>query len=296
LLEGLGSHWLTYDLLEAGEVSAAAQAQARVRAIGDDFGDPLFRHSALVWNRVLEQLEGRFDRAGQLAHEAMNLSPGAQSEHAMTHFLGQQLAVVGDQGGEKKLLATMKQASRDGGTLWSAAIWLLEVYCADLVAPPPTGGPLAAIRLPELPRDVYWLTTLAWVAEASASTGDIERSAVLYELLAPYADRWVQFIFNGSFGCLHRHLGLLASQLGWPGVASEHFEEAVARHEIAGAVALEARTRCDYGEALFEHRAAGSVAQAIAMCERARRLAQTCGAQRITERLSRIAPVAALSP
>ena len=229
-LETLARHWLLYDVLEAGEFETAARLHGELQQLADELGQPLYRHSALVWLRVLEQLSGRFDHAAQLAHQALNLARGAHGEGAKTHFIAQQLAVVPDRGGAERLLPVVDGWAATGDPLWAAAAYILTLARTAESPALPSGEALEARHLAELPQNVVWLTTLAWLAEACPQTGDHERAAVLYELLAPYADRFVQLTFNGSFGCLHRHLGLLAAQLGRSRQATEHFEEAIDRH------------------------------------------------------------------
>jgi len=285
-LEALGTHWLLYDLLEAGDLVAAEEACGRLEQLADELGQRLYRHSSLVWRRVIEQLGGRFERAAQLAHQALNIAEGAHGQGARTHFLAQQLVVVRDRGRAEKLLPAFRRQAAGGDTLWSAAVDLLEADSGEGVRSRRTDSePLATERLPDLPRDVFWLTTLAWLAEAGARTDDCERADVLYQLLSPCADRWVQFSFYGSFGSLHRYLGLLAGQLGRPRPAAEHFDEALRRHAVVSAPALEARVLCDYGEAAMSGRAAGSARRATEMFERARRRAEDCEATQILERL-----------
>jgi DNA-binding SARP family transcriptional activator/tetratricopeptide (TPR) repeat protein len=295
-LEALGHHWLLYDLLEAGDVIAATASRRRLQALADELCQPLYRHSGLVWGRVLEQLSGRFERAARLAHEALNVAQGAHGEDANTHFLAQQLGVVHDQGGEERLLRVLEQRTTGGQPLWSAAACLLEPDGADGSVVQRAFDALTASTLFDLPRDVFWLTTLAWLAEASARVGDPERTAVLYEILAPFADCFVQLTFNGSFGCVHRHLGLLAGTLGRPRQAAEHFEEALRRHAAIPAPALEARTYCDYAESVLADRAAGSTRDARLMIERAGRLAEACGATKISQRQRRLLPRGAPQP
>ncbi|MCL2770507.1 MAG: hypothetical protein FWD42_10445, partial [Solirubrobacterales bacterium] len=285
-LEALGTHWLLYDLLEGGDISGALDAHTRLERLAGELGQRLYLHSSLVWKRVIELLGGRFERAAQLAHQALNIAEGAQGEGARTHFLAQQLAVVRDRGRAEKLLGAVCRQATGGDTLWSAAVELLEADCGEHApARPAPEEPLATERLGDLPRNVFWLTTLAWLAESAARGEDRARAEALHALLAPCAERWVQFSFYGSFGSVHRHLGLLAGRLGQPRAAAEHFEEAVRRHAAVGAPALEARALCDYGEAALCGRAAGSARGARELLDRARRAAEECQATQLLERL-----------
>ena len=295
-IEALGHHWLLYDLLELGDLPGALESHRRLEELADEIGQPLFRHSALVWKRVTELASGRFDRAAQLAHEALNLAHAALGEGAQTHFVAQQLAVVPYQGGGARLISAARTRAGDGDLLWSAAMRMLKAESGERSALDDRGPALGPEQLADLPRTVYWLTTLAWLADVSSQEDDHERAALLYEILAPYADRFVQLTFCGSFGCLHRHLGRLAAQLGASRRAAEHFEEAVRRHVMIPAPALEARARGDYAEALLKGRAVGSRRDAAAMADRAMALAETCGATRLAARLRGLPTAAALQP
>jgi hypothetical protein len=62
---------------------------------------------------------------------------------------------------------------------------------------------------------------LAMYADTAAQTGSVDAAAILYELLAPYAD---QFVWNGvaSLGHARVSLALLAATLGRPEQADAH--------------------------------------------------------------------------
>jgi hypothetical protein len=285
-----------YDLLELGDLPGALGSHRRLDELAHEIGQPLFRHSALVWKRVTELAAGRFDRAAQLAHEALNLARAAHGEGAQAHFIAQQLAVVPYQGGAARLTSAVRTRASDGDPMWSAAMCMLNGEIGERSTLDDRGHALGLEQLADLPRTVYWLTSLAWLADVSSQQHDHERAALLYELLAPYADRFVQLTFCGSFGCLHRHLGRLAALLGASRRAAEHFEEAVQRHVMISAPALEARARGDYAEALIEGRAVGSRRDATAMAERATALAEACGASRLAARLRRLPTAAVLQP
>ena len=289
-LEALGRHWLLYDLLEAGEVSDAAVEQDRLHGLAGELG-PLFRHSALVWQRVLEQLRGNFERADQLAHEALNLVQGMPGERARVQFLAQQLAVVRDHGDPRRLLAPLEGLARAGSPLWSAARMLLELDCGVAGSASRRAAAGASAQLDEVPRDGFWLTTLAWLAEVEASGADPGRANALYDRLSPFGDRFVQLTYGAAFGSVHRVLGLLCAALGRLQDAAEHFEEAVRRHEALGAPVLEARSLADYGEAIVARRAGGSASQARPMLERAEQLAEACGATRLARRARAAVPI-----
>ncbi|HWC85220.1 MAG TPA: AAA family ATPase [Solirubrobacteraceae bacterium] len=293
-LEALANHWRLYDLFESGDVAAAAAAVHRQQELADAVAQPLYRHSALVWQRALDVLAGDFERAAQLAAAALNLAQGAQGEAAKTHFAAQELALVPFCGGAERLLDAARLRAAAGDPLWSAGVCYLHAYCDEDARARPPVQTLSLERLAELPGDVFWLSTIALTAEACTRPGDEDRAHLVYELLEPYAGRCAQLIFNASFGSVHGPLGRLAATLGRPRLAAEHLEAAVDRHAAMGAAVLEARACCEFAEALQSGAASGSGREAAALAERAAALAEAHGAPRILERARRLMPVASL--
>ena len=98
---------------------------------------------------------------------------------------------------------------------------------------------------------MFWLTSLASLAETAALLGDAHGAAQLYAALEPHADRLAQWSFTGNAGSVHRLLGRTAAVAEWRERAREHFEDALRRHAALGCGPLLARTRCDYGELLL---------------------------------------------
>jgi DNA-binding SARP family transcriptional activator len=286
-LEPLGTHWLMYDLLEAGDLAAATRTQARLRRLSEQLGQPLYRHSTLVWGRVLDQIAGDFERCEQLSHEALNLAETATGSAARLHHVAQKMAVVRDHGGAERLLATSRRWPAEGNRLWLAARWVLELECDQLAADPERDRVVDGIA--SLPHNIFWLPTIAWLAEVVAAIGSEAQAAALYELLAPFEALWIEFVFDGCYGSVSRPLGLLAGRLGRTDVAGAQLRAAIDQHTAAAAPALEARSRADLASAIDSGRADGTPAEAEALLARARQLAAGCGATRLRDRLARIA-------
>ena len=285
-LEPLGTHWLMYDLMEAGDLAAAADTRSRLGRLAEESHQPLYRHSALVWRRVLDQIAGDFESCDQLWHEAMNLAAPAQGRTARIHHIAQMMAVARDRGGVDRLLATSRRWPAEGSRLWLSARWVLELDCDELVPDPERDEVVAGIE--SLSHDVFWLPTMAWLGEVVAATGSEAQAGALYELLLPFQALWIQLVFDGSFGSVARPLGLLAGRLGRPDLASAHLRDAIDRHAVASAPALEARAGADLAVAIERGAADGTPSESEALLRRARSLAAGCGARRLTERLSRI--------
>ena len=284
-LKPLGTHWLMYDLVEAGDLTAATHTQTRLQELADELRQPLYRHSTLVWRRVLDQIAGDFERCEQLLNAALNLAETAQGSAARLHHVAQKMAVVRDHGGAEQLLATSRRWPAEGNRMWLAARWVLELECEELAADPERDRVVDGIA--SLPHNIFWLPTVAWLAEVVAAAGSEAQAAALYELLAPFDALWIELVFDGCYGSVSRPLGLLAGRLGRGDLAGIHLRAAIDRHAAAAAPALEARTRADLAAAIQRGRADGTSAEAEALLARARQLAGACGAARLSDRLAR---------
>jgi DNA-binding SARP family transcriptional activator len=285
-LEPLGTHWLMYDLVESGDLPAAVRTQARLQQLADELGQPLYRHSTLVWRRVLDQLAGDFERCEQLSHAALNLAASAQGSAGRLHYVAQQMAVVRDHGGAEQLLATSRRWPAEGNRAWLAARWLLALECDNLAADPERDRVVDAIA--SLPHNIFWLPTVAWLAEVVAATGSAAQAGALYELLAPFDLLWIELMFDGCYGSVARPLGLLAGRVGRSDISGAHLRAAIDRHAAAAAPALEARTRADLAAAIGRGDADGTPSEAETLLTRARQLAEGCGATRLSDRLARM--------
>lgn len=123
--------------------------------------------------------------------------------------------------------------------------------------------------LATLPRDNEWLFALSLLPEACALVGDRARAAVLYELLAPYADRLAVDLSDGVNGGVSRPLGLLAGVLGRPDDAVRHLEDAVQLDTEFGAWPWVARSQYELARALVQRGAKGDLTAAKAVAGKA---------------------------
>ena len=121
---------------------------------------------------------------------------------------------------------------------------------------------LAGHDFSSVPRDWFWSITAALLVETCAALRDAERAPLLYALLEPYADRFVQVIFTANWGSVHRYLGLLAGATDRFAEAERHFQAALAANARIGAVLMSAETQCAFGALLLRRAADGDRARA----------------------------------
>jgi hypothetical protein len=104
---------------------------------------------------------------------------------------------------------------------------------------------LARDRFAALPFDEEWLVSATVLADTAGILGEVGPAAVLYELLAPYADRIAISYPEIGTGAVARSLGLLAALTGRGDDAERHFADAIALHRCIGARTWLARTERD---------------------------------------------------
>ena len=252
-LSALGRHWLLYDLAELGELDEARRRHGELELLAAELQQPLYRHAALVWRCVLIALAGRFDEAERVARDSVAVAERARAPDARAHFTAQLAALRREQGRLDELLPEIKRFARDESTVgpWHGILPLAYLDAGDRSGARAAFDAALAGGASAVPRTIYWLTSLASLAETAALLEDAPGAAQLYAALEPHADCLAQWSFTGNAGSVHRLLGRTAAVAEWRERARGHFEDALRRHAALGCGPLLARTRCDYGELLL---------------------------------------------
>jgi AAA ATPase-like protein len=284
----LAHHWLIYDLIELGELAAARERVAELEALADELRQPLFRHSALSWRSVFAGLAGLPD-AERLARESLQLAERADAPEHRSHFMLQLAALRRQQGRLGELREEIERmAARPGpSAVLCRALLALAWLDADDAAAAHAVYRLA--RQEKVPRSLFWLSTMASLAEAAARLGDAQGAATLYVELEPYASRFVQTSFAGCGGSVHGLLGRLAATNGEDEKARAHLEAALDRHVEFGADALAASTRCDLADLLHGSRSRADRARVAELLRDAGAAAGRLGLEGVAARVESIA-------
>jgi tetratricopeptide (TPR) repeat protein len=235
--------------------------------------------------RALE--EGRFDDAPGLAERAYAVGRLAD-ERTARHYLGAQRTILHYCTGEWGELAGPLQSFVDqypNLPTWRCALALLH---AEL------GRPDAARRELDLaggrdwskvPRDSTWLLGVCRASETAAIVGDDDHLSVLYDLLLPFADRYVVLgrVASIGIGPAARFLGMMATAMGRHDDAVAHCERAIALATRAGARPWLGHARHDCARALLGRDAPGDRERAFELLEDARALAEELGMPSLVE-------------
>ena len=271
-LAALARHWLVFDLIELGDLVDARRRWTELELLADHLRQPLYRHSALAWRGVWAGLAGRFEEAERLAQASVALAERAGDPDAQAHFTAQLFAVRREQGRLHELLEPIARAGAGDGPVslhWRAMLALAHVDAGDVRAARSTVSEALSAGVSAVPQTMLWLSTLVALAEATAALTDSASAEALYPALLPYADRLAQTGFTGCAGSVERVLGRLAATLERPEAAERHLDAALLQHEVIGARALAARTRCDLGEVLLTGTAAARARGAALLADAA---------------------------
>lgn len=267
-----GHQWSTYALFELGDLDGARREHRTFARLAEKLHEPAYAHVALAWKTLFAQLDGNFEDAERLAFEGHALAERVRGIDAVALLAAQLFFIRREQGRLEELVPAV-EAFVDANAIptWRAALTIALATAGETERAQRSFEISVAHDLADLAQDMWWLATVALLAEGCARLGDVARAARLHELLAPYAERSVQVAFAAHLGAVHRHLGLLATTMGWWAPAETHFEAALRRH--AGSPALTIRTQCDYAQMLARTGRAQDARRAAELVESANRAA-----------------------
>jgi hypothetical protein len=251
LVQGLGAR--IADVME----------QQGVRGIGDDIRDFVTEAEKLQQPRYLWQAEalrglqaaadGDFDKVRSQITKTMAWGERTRGQRPNLVVAVQTWRLCRDEGELQSIAPRIEAAMRDvpGIPAWRC-VWA-QVCCEmDLRSEGRKAfAPLAHVGFATLPRDRYWIAGICVAAEVCAFLKDHASARVLYDLLAPYANRYV--VVGPTAACLGsaaHYLGLLASTMARWSDADVHFRYALAANDHIKP--MMARTHYEYANILLK--------------------------------------------
>jgi DNA-binding CsgD family transcriptional regulator/tetratricopeptide (TPR) repeat protein len=299
-LDMLGRRWLIADLVERGEMEPAEREMDAYARRAEQLRQPLDRWVSAIHRTNRALLAGRFADAGThaaiaLAHGRAAVGAASEIEHAAAVFW-----ICREQGrlaeAEAALAAVVDSGSGDPA-IGMLRCWLLAVR-AELGREPDARAALELLAgdgFASLPRDAYWLGSVAALAEACALLGDTKRAVELYDLARPFADHNV---VPGSLPCagsVERYLGLLAATDGRFEAAVHHFDRAVAANGELGARPLVAWSQHDHAAMLRSRGRLDDAERVLALAGDAGRTARELGMTRLERRVGALRSLKGMS-
>ncbi len=237
------------ELADIDQADNCLDAHDRLSA---ELGQPHLRWIT-SWQRTAQALwRGHIELAERRAQETLEVArassqPDADLFFALNTFWIRFEQGLLDQDVVSLLLETL--ANHPGATFLET--WLALLYAETGQFPEARRhlGQLAESRFAKLGFDHLWLSGISAAAIVAARVGDMERCAVLTELLAPFSEHLV-VCAHMIIGAVSHHLGALASAVGDFDSADVRFAAAETTHERIGAPAWLARTRLEWARML----------------------------------------------
>jgi tetratricopeptide (TPR) repeat protein len=236
------------DELEMGRRAEVDRAIADATGEAERIAHPYWSWATTSWRALLAIVDGRFDDAEALAHEAFAHQAPAQHPEALA-ALGVNLVVIRffqDRAGEvvDLLAAAAEESPNIPG--YRAVLALAHTVTGDRQAADEAYRWFAA-RDFALPADSNWLIGIAGLSEAAVTLGDEVGARVLLDRLAPFEDRHLIVNVYGGGGA---YWGPAAYQLARLARLTGDLEAArrwaeIARHQVAALRAESFRGRGD---------------------------------------------------
>jgi hypothetical protein len=182
-------------------------------------------------------LEGRFDEAHGLISQGLATSQGGIDEALMQTLGVQAFVLYGETGRleevEQRIVAFVERYTAVPG--WRCVLANLHARLGRPAAAQQELERVAADDFRGLSEDLTWLFVVVLLSETCVVLGDAARAARLYELLLPYARRYVVLSAAVCLGSASRYLGLLAGTMGRWDDAVRHLDTAIVMNARIGA-------------------------------------------------------------
>ncbi len=287
-----GRFWRLAALIEQGDRPGADRELAAYCREAEALRQPVFLWRAASWKALQAFWEGRYDDAERYVADLRDIGQRCESSDAVCYFTAHTHALRRDRAGADQLAAlepTIRElvARYAGTTGWPSELALLYATLGRREDTVRVFEELAADDFAGVTRDWLWLTSIVFLAEVCVSLGDRSRTATLYDLLLPFADR---FTSGGSF-CprpVASTLGLLATALDRGEDAETHYAEAIAANGRFGARPSAAETAYQYAAMLADRGWPGDRERGLELIAQASPEAQAMGMTRLAGMLTEL--------
>lgn len=256
------------DALTVGDPVAAAAAAAACTDLGAQLREPYLQALSLQWQATLALTQGRITELDAITARLESIVARTGGAAAET-LGGHRIYCAGELGGmDPEIVDDLVTQDPTRAVLHALRAWAHLRTGATGVAREVLTG-MAAAGLDEVPRDDYWLATMAMVAEVASALGERRTAATVLRLLATVPDQCVLTAGApmGWPGPLRHYTGLLRLALGDAGAAVADFRHALAVEQRMSARPAGARTRTGLARALLlagdEHGGAAELRTAL---------------------------------
>ncbi|MGQ0833079.1 MAG: hypothetical protein ACT4OV_15535 [Microthrixaceae bacterium] len=253
--------------LDAGDLAAFDASLTALRELADTTRgwQPRF---FLVANAITRSLlHGDWEAAEHAVAELLVLA--ADDLDSVNIWAGFQIALMRDRGRLEDLLPLVDGAQQmnPGVAAFRTALALVQAGLGHLETAKQTLAPVAGDRVSDIPSGQVLGVTLATLAEAAATLGDLDTCAAVSARLVDFPDRLIAVGGYMHMGPVDRYLGILAAALGRFDDAERHFEVAVDIETRLGARPWLVRTHLWFARMLVARAGPGDGDRATSMLD-----------------------------
>jgi DNA-binding SARP family transcriptional activator len=275
-------HWprMIVQLL-VGEVDDAEATLDEMTRIAEELRQPVHLWQIYAAQAMLALAAGKLSEAEELVPKAFALGERAQPEMAIPVHRLQRYALCDFRGKLEEVEPALRElvVEYPARPVFRCALAHLHAQLGRTGEAKRALDDLAKDDFAELPFDMEWLYGMSLLAETSVLLGDSDSAAVLYRLLAPWADLNAANHPEGIRGSVSRYLGILATSMERWSDAGPHFEHALAMNAKMDARPWLAHTQSDYARMLLARGAVGDGEKAQELLCQARTTYRELGMQ-----------------
>ena len=283
----LGHEYRFSSLIALGDVNTADREIETLDQLATEVRRPADRWLVL-WLRASRAMsDGRFTEAERLIQEAFDVGQQAQHPGAELVFGGQMLWLAHERGNSDVVESGLSVF--EGSYPWAKRLRLIgqafaSAHSGRLEDATRQLEGVGTRRFEDLPRDEHWLVSTALLAMTCRRIEHRALSEALYDLLLPYSDRVaVHDMLRVHGGAVAYYLGLLATTLGVPDRALEHFDQSLVVSRRLRSKPYTARTELEIARCLARRGRAGDRERALGLRDAALAVALDSGMVRVAD-------------
>jgi class 3 adenylate cyclase len=297
-LEVLARNWRTSALLELGDFAAVEREVARVEHMATALRQPRAMVFLPLHRGILAMKAGRFAEAERLNAESVEIGRRLHGSISLLAAQSQMMLIRLQQGRLVEIEAQVRSMvdAYPAIVTTRAALVALLLQAGRASEARAEFEDLVGQGLGGIPRNNAYVLTLALLAEAAAELVDPARARAIYDLLRPYAGRWVVSVSTCALWPVERSLGRLAGATSSTELALTHLRAARAAAEQAEALPSLALIAADEARLLAGRGAPGDAQLAAQRAAVSRLLAETLGMRPLEAEGERLEAELALGP
>ena len=277
---------------QVGDIDEVDRCLAIVGSLAEQLAQPNLLWWHAVQRATRAMIDAEIDTLEQWVNDALQMGVDSGQPDAFTLF-GDQFFQVHWRRGTLDVVIPVLEAmladAPDVAGIITGGLALAHAETGNLADARRLLDQVAATNF-DLPMNEIWPPTIVCHAIAAAACRDTSSAAVLFDMLAPWADRWS----STATSCgapMGIYAGLLATVLGCYDDADDYFAQASASTDRTGQTFFSAQTGRWWGEMLAERDGPGDLDRARDRLARAQTVAAAHGytylERRATEALQR---------